>query len=62
MQNSWFNFGQSTYNKHKEKKISNSIKGINHPNYGKHISYETRKVLSAKFLNRVHIVPQIKLN
>lgn len=43
------------------KKISNSIKGINHPNYGKHHSYETRKALSAKFLNRVHIMPKMKL-
>jgi group I intron endonuclease len=42
-------------------KIANSVKGKNHPLYGKHHTFETRKALSAKLLNRVHIMPKMRL-
>jgi group I intron endonuclease len=42
-------------------KIANSVKGKNHPLYGKHHTFETRKALSVKFLNRVHIMPKMRL-
>lgn len=42
-------------------KIANNVKGKTHPLYDKHHTFETRKALSAKFLNRVHIMPKMRL-
>lgn len=44
----------------KEKK-GKSIKGKNYPYFGKHHSFETREKIKTKHLNRIHIMPKMRL-
>jgi group I intron endonuclease len=49
------------HSKSTKEKIGKSIKGKNHPWFGKHHTFETREKINTKHLNRIHIMPKMKL-
>jgi len=49
------------HSKSTKEKIGNSIKGKNHPFWGKHHTFETKEKIRIKLLNRIHIMPKRRL-
>jgi len=49
------------HSKSTKEKIGKSIKGKNHPWFGKHHTFETREKIKTKHLNRIHIMPKMQL-